>query len=289
MFKYILVPSTGEETDASVFATALAAARLSAAHLAFLHVQVDAQRILVAMTNAADTGGGIAYRGVAEALERRCAERHRKALLAFRAFCEREHLTVPGEPSLNRPSAEWKLETGDEALRLAEYGRAADLMVLGRVREGGTARMRALETSLTATGRPVLIAPAEAPARLTGNVAIAWKDRPEAARAVSAARPFIEMADHVTILSVDEGMELGEQSCDKLRSALSWHNPNITLQRLGRDGRPPVEVLLDAAGAAEADLLVMGGYGHRRARELIFGGFTRRVLDGAELPVLMMH
>ena len=49
------------------------------------------------------------------------------------------------------------------------------------------------------------------------------------------------------------------------------------------------ETLLAAAGAANADLLVMGGYGHSRVREVMFGGFTRRVLSHADLPVLMAH
>jgi nucleotide-binding universal stress UspA family protein len=38
-----------------------------------------------------------------------------------------------------------------------------------------------------------------------------------------------------------------------------------------------------------ASLLVMGGYGHTRLREAIFGGFTRHVLAGADIPVLMFH
>ena len=44
-----------------------------------------------------------------------------------------------------------------------------------------------------------------------------------------------------------------------------------------------------AVSAAGADMLVMGGYGHSRMREVIFGGFTRRVLAGADLPILMAH
>jgi nucleotide-binding universal stress UspA family protein len=47
--------------------------------------------------------------------------------------------------------------------------------------------------------------------------------------------------------------------------------------------------MLAAAAAAKADMLVMGGYGHSRVREVIFGGFTRRVLSHADLPVLMAH
>ncbi len=48
-------------------------------------------------------------------------------------------------------------------------------------------------------------------------------------------------------------------------------------------------ILLLAAAAEHAALLVMGGYGHSRLREWIFGGFTRRVLQGADIPVLMAH
>jgi nucleotide-binding universal stress UspA family protein len=33
----------------------------------------------------------------------------------------------------------------------------------------------------------------------------------------------------------------------------------------------------------------MGGYGHTRLREVVFGGFTRAVLESAPLPVLMAH
>jgi nucleotide-binding universal stress UspA family protein len=140
-----------------------------------------------------------------------------------------------------------------------------------------------------ATGRPVLIAPTAAPGRLTGTVAIAWKNSLESARAVAAAQPFIEAAERVIIFSVEEGIELAQQSGKELRNALSWHNPNTSLQRLGQDDVAPVETLLNAVNAADADLLVMGGYSHSRLREMIFGGFTRRVLNGANLPVLMAH
>ena len=49
-----------------------------------------------------------------------------------------------------------------------------------------------------------------------------------------------------------------------------------------------VDTLLAAALEDQA-LIVMGAYGRSRLREWIFGGFTRHVLRGAEVPVLMMH
>jgi nucleotide-binding universal stress UspA family protein len=49
------------------------------------------------------------------------------------------------------------------------------------------------------------------------------------------------------------------------------------------------EALLSLATDTDADLLVMGCYGHSRARELVLGGVTRTVLREMTLPVLMAH
>ena len=51
----------------------------------------------------------------------------------------------------------------------------------------------------------------------------------------------------------------------------------------------PADVLLAKAEKSGAGLLVMGGYGHSRLREAVFGGFTQRILDSANIPVLMSH
>jgi len=48
-------------------------------------------------------------------------------------------------------------------------------------------------------------------------------------------------------------------------------------------------VLLEAVAKAGCNLLVMGGYGHTRLREAVFGGFTRAVLEQAPVTVLMAH
>ncbi len=285
---YILVPATGAYTDEPVFATALTAARLLHAHLEFLHVRVDVQATLAAMATA-DMGGGIGYSEVLEKLEQEVASRQKAAELAFRRFCDREQLPVSADPLTSLPSAEWRMETGDGPTWLADHGRAADMLVVGRARNGEEVAMDMLEAALMSTGRPVLIAPAKARSEISGVVTIAWKDRAEAARAVADAQPFLQTADRVVILAVAEDERTDEASCERLRHALSWQNPRTTVQRVKPDGRPAVDALLEAVGAANADILVMGGYGHSRVREVIFGGFTRRVLSHADLPVLMAH
>ena len=49
------------------------------------------------------------------------------------------------------------------------------------------------------------------------------------------------------------------------------------------------EVMTRFANDRDADLIVMGAYGHSRMREAILGGATRDMLEGAELPLLMAH
>ena len=37
------------------------------------------------------------------------------------------------------------------------------------------------------------------------------------------------------------------------------------------------------------NLLVMGGYGHSRLKETVFGGVTRDMLESMTVPTLMSH
>jgi nucleotide-binding universal stress UspA family protein len=286
--KYILVPATGGETDGPVFASALAIARRWGGHLAFLHVRVDVRQVLIAMASG-DMGGGAGYDDILNSLEQDAASRQERAERSFRDFCAREQIAITGEPGSGSVTAEWRSETGEEPAWLARHGRVADLLVLGRAREGEAVALDVLEAALMATGRPILLAPAAAPQSLGKVVAIAWKDTREAARAVDAARSFIDAAERVVILSVQEGSGADDATCDRLLGALRWRNPGTSVRRFQAGGRAAPDVLLDAAARVGADLLVMGGYSHSRLREMVLGGFTRHVLQSAGIPVLMAH
>jgi len=56
VFKYVLIPTTGQESDELVFNTALAVGRMFAAHLAFLHVSIDVEQVALAMLSGAFAG-----------------------------------------------------------------------------------------------------------------------------------------------------------------------------------------------------------------------------------------
>ncbi len=287
MYKNLLVPATGAPSDVAVFETALLAARPFAAHLEFLHVCVDVTEVVVSMSTGG-LGGSGAVQGVVDKLENEAHQVQGHAWQMVQSFCGSHDISR--EEVHDRVCASFSVETGSDAQWISEYGRFADLVVVGRAQPGREMAMEVLEAALMDTGRPLLIAPPRAPETLLGTVVIAWKDTPEAARAVFAALPLLEKAKRVVILSVGEDDEAEGQGSDRLLRSLSWHNPATTLVRLGHERRrKPVEVLFEEARRLEASLVVMGGYSHSRLREVVFGGFTHRVLAGVETPVLMAH
>jgi nucleotide-binding universal stress UspA family protein len=287
MIKTILVPATGTDRDSAVFASALAVARRFAAHLEFLHVRPDAAAMAVAM--AADGGGITMVGSLINQLEDDASRREEKAKQIFQGFCEREGLALRDAPvDSSGPSARWLREIGAEPYWVAEHGRAADLLVIGRPGEDEGVSLDTIEGALIDSGRPLLIPPTLPLAALPETIAVAWKPTAEAARALTGALPFLSFANQIVILTVTEDQRAPEQEADRLMAALRWHGVPVSVRHLQPDGGSPADTLLSAA-REHAALLVMGGYGHSRLREWIFGGFTLRALRGAEVPVLMVH
>ena len=191
------------------------------------------------------------------------------------------------------PSANWSLSGGLEPAR--EFAHAAmygDLMVLGQhdpSAAGFGAPADFVEAVLAQSGRPALVVPCVGPAPgAFSTVAVAWKETPEAARAVVAALPFLRRAASVHILAW--GAEPQGGHLPRLAQYLALHGVLAE-----RHHEPPEdaanlgESILSRCDDLSADLLVMGCYGHGRAREWAVGGASRTMLLSMTLPVLMTH
>jgi nucleotide-binding universal stress UspA family protein len=92
----------------------------------------------------------------------------------------------------------------------------------------------------------------------------------------------------VTVLTIDprEGPHgHGELPGADIALHLARHGVKAQIERSVSAGMPVGEVLLSRV----ADLIVMGAYGHSRAREVLLGGATRSVLRSMTVPVLMSH
>jgi nucleotide-binding universal stress UspA family protein len=287
--KNILVLAGGGDSDHSVFATAFAAALPLGAHLEFFHVQVAPGDAAVWEPHAGFVRGP-AMREMMLRLETESVMRTAAARDHFGQFCEDHKIIIMDQP---RPggvvSASWREETGNAERRLLSRARHYDLVVLGRRTAPNGLPPDLIEKILLGSGRPLLIAPPQSPRRLLGTVVVCWKETAEAARAIAAAMPLLINAERVVLAGVQEhDPSLAEGLADLARQ-LTWHGLSADTQILQSAAGSVRETLMTMASAEHADLLVMGGYGHSRAREILFGGFTQSILESAEIAVFLMH
>jgi nucleotide-binding universal stress UspA family protein len=286
MIKSVLVPATGTDADDAVFAAALTVARQFTGYLDVLHVRVDAAEAASALVS--DVGVGMVSSSLIDRLEEESAQIEERAFKLFRSFCARQDLIVDPAPSNpHAVSASWHREVGRESHWLAEYGRTSDIVVVGRPIDGRGVMPETLEAALFESGRPLLI-PNTVPKSFK-TIAIAWKPTRESARAVAVAMPFLEQAKRIVILTVTEHDRVDRDSAARLLATLKRHDLSVEAHHLQPGVRSTAETLLAAANEVDAGLLVMGGYGHNRFRELVFGGVTEHVIKSAGLAVLMAH
>ncbi len=176
----------------------------------------------------------------------------------------------------------------------AQQALYVDLLVLGQHDPASTSATGVpvdfAEFVMVTSGKPALILPYIGLPSTIGDAALlAWKPTREAARAVTAALPMLQRARRVHVLSWSVAEEAVSGQRLDLDGYLKLHGIHATWHR--ETGEPELlgELLLSHAFDLEADLLVMGCYGHSRAREWVLGGTSRTVLRSMTLPVLMAH
>jgi nucleotide-binding universal stress UspA family protein len=170
----------------------------------------------------------------------------------------------------------------------AQAARLADLCLVGQPDEASITLLA--EAAFLRTGRPAIIVPTigaePGPVR---RAMVAWNGSREAARAVHDALPFLVEAERTIVLSIDAPAEGGAASGSDLAAHLARHGARAEVSALPGGGLAVGDAILARAVDESADLLVMGGYGHSRMRELVLGGATRQILTQMSLPVLMSH
>jgi len=198
--------------------------------------------------------------------------------------------------SLRGLSAEWRVIAEGPEADPALHARYVDLTILGQLDpdRGETEMIRPRPEQVTlASGRPILVVPYAGRFETVGRrVLIGWNATREAARAVNDAMPLLAAAETVTVLTIDprEGPDgHGELPGADISLHLARHGVKAEIERTVSADLPVGDVLLSRAADLGADLLVMGAYGHSRARELLLGGATRSLLRSMTVPVLMSH
>jgi nucleotide-binding universal stress UspA family protein len=280
--KSILAPLTGYEKDESALVCGLSLARRFGAFVDVLHVKPDPRDAIPLVAEGA-AGPVIAH--IIELAEQDANTRAAQAQRLFDAACKAANVVVGGANA----GAGFRTLVGRAPDEVSVRARVRDLVVMGRVPEDNEIDWRlTLEATLMEGGRPILLLPAKPADRIGKAVAIAWNGSAEAAHAASAALPFLAQAERVLLLAGVKETPV-EPSLGELGEWLSHHGIKAEQRQVALTGWPVGEQLVDEAAAAGADLIVMGGYGHSRMRETIFGGATRAVLNEAKLPALLSH
>lgn len=177
---------------------------------------------------------------------------------------------------------------------VAARARYADLVVLplpygpGR----GVDDEAVTEAALFEGMAPVLAVPAAGMAMADPRrIVVAWNQSREALVATRRAMPFLRRAESVQIVVVDPPAHGPERSDPGglLCQMLVRHGVRAEVVVLARTLPRVSDVIARHLRDANADLLVMGAYGHSRFREAILGGATRDMLEKAEVPVLLAH
>jgi len=264
----ILLPVNDEEGFESRLQAALDLGRASNGHITFLH------GIPVSDYVALDPFGGSYY--VAEQREAALEEAERKRTMLRDGMHNEDvpwdFLSVDGSP--------------DDVL--VSQSRLADVAVLSEPADDHDGDLASSVTYFVMTAQcPVLAVPQSSKAlNCAGKAVIAWNGSEQAANAVRAAIPMLQVASAVEVVTIGE--DPAHFPASTVATYLSRHGIKAELIQRDRDAKI-AEAMHDLLIEREADYMVMGAYGHSRIRQTLFGGVSRHFIQSSPVPVFMAH
>lgn len=193
---------------------------------------------------------------------------------------------------INAETISEKCFTAEVPEVLVEYARFRDLTIMP-VPQGDDFDQWYAESVIFGSGRPTLVIPHDWRRRTSfrpDTAVVAWDFSKTAARAVADAIPILQKTKQVHVVTVTNEKEIDTRhSATELARHLAHHRIEVTVDTTDAAGQDIGTALKSYCAKRDADLLVMGAYGHSRLREFILGGATRDMLSKPTLPVLMSH
>ena len=193
--------------------------------------------------------------------------------------------------------AEWRAVEGDPLALVLREAREADLLIVGQRNPDDPAGFVAadfVETLILESGRPVLVVPyAGRFTEVAQRLLVAWSGGRESARALHDALPLMQGASVRVLQMLGERPQhwAEDTTVGQVARALKVHGIDAAVEevRCIESDVAIGEMLLSRTADCNADLIVMGAYGHSRLRELVLGGVTRTLLATMTVPVLLSH
>lgn len=286
----ILAALSGLGSDASVLSAALTLSRLCTCHVEALHATPDAYQILAEVV---DGVVGIATSDMLVGVRQDIDRRRNLAHQAFTEWAADNNVETDARPAtdatnrLGRPTASWRTFDGNAASAIVQYGRLADLIVVAQT-EGAKNGMQEelLEAAIFESGRPVLCVPRRMALLDIKHVAVLWNGSLQAARAVGDAMPILDHCEGVTVVTAK--FCDGPDAVDLVERLVS-RGIDAQTKRVSTEEGAIQEALLTAIRGQHVGLVVMGGYGHTKLREVLLGGVTEYMLSQSPVPILLAH
>jgi nucleotide-binding universal stress UspA family protein len=221
-------------------------------------------------------------------LEQMVAESERSARAAIERFDEAARRSLI--------SAEHRLlrTIGAEApAMLSILARRFDLSVFMQSEPGRVDNDDMIETALFQSGRPLIVVPyIQRDGLNLERVVCCWDGSRAAARAFNDALPLLAKATSVHLLIVlneKTNTENKEVRGVEIATHLARHDVKVQIETVPGPDIDVTDSILSYVADNSGTLVVMGGYGHAKLREVILGGVTREMLKSMTVPVFMSH
>jgi nucleotide-binding universal stress UspA family protein len=198
------------------------------------------------------------------------------------------------EATKNRAKyVEWRCAIDFPARYILQEARCADIIVSGGQSNAlsDPFALASPKDLVMQAGRPLLIAPDNVSWLDLRSVLMAWKDTPEARRAIAYSLPMLRKAKEVTVAEIVEAGDNRSAAVSRVRDVVAWLSRHgVSASEVVPDNGGDVIVQLDAIAAnVGAGVVVAGAYGHSRFRELILGGMTQHLMTQSSRCVLLSH
>lgn len=277
MFKDLLVHIPTERSPRPAIDASISLAMTAGAHL-------DAIATGYASTSAPFVAEGGA--AIASLLQLECERALERADAALRVFeVEANNAKInPGKYALGGAIPEI-------VSRVAAAARLYDLTIVSQGDpDGKTFDNQLPKELLLQAGGPLLFIPYTfRGAFKASRIGICWDGSRLAARALRDAMPFITEAAALTTITLNASDVPADASADRLVQHLARKGLPAKTISLESDRGSVQASILSIAADESLDLLIMGGYGHSRLQETVFGGVTREMFRSMTIPVLMSH
>ena len=190
---------------------------------------------------------------------------------------------------------EWRSAIDFPARYVLQAARSADIVVSGGPSDAFSDPFALVTPKdlVMEAGRPLLVVPDSVDWLDLRSVLVAWKDTPEARRAIVASLPALRKAKGVTVAEIVEAGGSRPAAVARVRDVLTWLSRHgvsaselVAEQNQDRDAPEQLDSMAADVGAG---VVVAGAYGHSRFREMILGGMTQHLITQTKRCVLLSH